>query len=111
MAFLEGKYILSRKGVEMKNRILVVDDEEEIGVLLYQALSRMGGFFVEVVRSGEEALQKIEKEPFDLVLTDLKMPKMDGLQLVSKIAQAKPEILLVLMRERKKEQVIISPNH
>jgi signal transduction histidine kinase len=97
MAFLEGKSILSRKGVEMKNRILVVDDEEEIGVLLYQALSRMGGFFVEVVRSGEEALQKIEKEPFDLVLTDLKMPKMDGLQLVSKIAQAKPEILLVLM--------------
>jgi DNA-binding NtrC family response regulator len=81
----------------MKNRILVVDDEEEIGVLLYQALSRMGGFFVEVVRSGEEALQKIEKEQFDLVLTDLKMPKMDGLQLVSKIAQAKPEILLVLM--------------
>ena len=81
----------------MKNRILIVDDEEEIGILLYQALSRIGGFDVEVVGSGEEALQKIEKKPFDIVLTDLKMPKMDGLQLVSEVAQAKPEILTVLM--------------
>ena len=48
-------------------------------------------------RSGEEALQKIEKETFDLVLTDLKMPKMDGLQLITEIAKSKPEILTVLM--------------
>jgi signal transduction histidine kinase len=97
MAFLEGKSIPGRERIEMEKRILIVDDEKEIGVLLYQALSRMGGFYVEVVESGEEALQKIEKEPFDLVLTDLKMPKMDGLQLVKEIAQAKPEILTVLM--------------
>jgi DNA-binding NtrC family response regulator len=81
----------------MKNRILIVDDEEEVGVLLYQALSRMGGFYVEVVVSGEEALQKIEKEPFDLVLTDLKMPKMDGLQLMTEIAKSKPDILTIMM--------------
>ena len=67
----------------MESRILVVDDEKEIRGFLSKALSRMGGFQVDLAESGEEAIQKMEKEPFDLVLTDLKMPKMDGLQLIS----------------------------
>jgi signal transduction histidine kinase/GGDEF domain-containing protein len=81
----------------MGNRILVVDDEKEIRDFLYKALSRIGGFNVELAETGEEALQKIEKETFDLIMTDLKMPKMDGLQLITKIAKSKPEILTVLM--------------
>src|SRR4030042_2072032 len=81
----------------MENRILVVDDEKEIRIFLYKALTRMGGFHVEEAETAEEALKKIEKDPFDLVLTDLKMPRMDGLQLVTEIARAKPEILTVLM--------------
>ena len=81
----------------MENRILVVDDEKEIRDFLYKALSRLGGFHVELAETAEEALQKIEKEPFDLVLTDLKMPKMDGLQLMTEIAKSKPEILTIMM--------------
>jgi signal transduction histidine kinase len=81
----------------MENRILIVDDEKEIRDFLSKALSRMGGFYVEVAETAEQALQKIEKEPFDLVLTDLKMPKMDGLQLMTEIAKSKPEILTVMM--------------
>jgi signal transduction histidine kinase/GGDEF domain-containing protein len=74
-----------------------VDDEKEIRGFLSRALTRMGGFQVELAESGEEALQKIEKEPFDLILTDLKMPKMDGLQLISEIAKSKPETLTMMM--------------
>ena len=81
----------------MESRILVVDDEKEIRGFLSKALPRMGGFQVELAESGEEALQKMEKEPFDLVLTDLKMPKMDGLQLISEIAKSKPETLTMMM--------------
>ena len=81
----------------MENRILVVDDEKEIRVFLNKALSRLGGFHVELAESGVEALQKLEKEPFDLVLTDLKMPKMDGLQLITEIAKSKPETLTIMM--------------
>ncbi len=81
----------------MESRILVVDDEKEIRGFLSKALSRMGGFHVELAESGEEALGKIEREPFDLVLTDLKMPKMDGLQLISVIAKSKPETLTMMM--------------
>jgi DNA-binding NtrC family response regulator len=80
----------------MGNRILVVDDEKEIRDFLYKALSRVGKFHVELASSGEDALQKIEKESFDLVLTDLKMPKMDGLQLMTEIARSKPEILTMM---------------
>jgi signal transduction histidine kinase/GGDEF domain-containing protein len=81
----------------VENRILVVDDEIEIRGFLSKALIRLGGFRVELAESGEEALQKIEKEPFDLVLTDLKMPKMDGLQLISEIGKSKPETLTMMM--------------
>ncbi len=81
----------------MENRVLVVDDEKEIRVFLNKALSRFGGFHVELAESGEEALRKLEKEPFDLVLTDLKMPKMDGLQLIAGIAKSKPETLTIMM--------------
>ncbi len=81
----------------MESRILVVDDEKEIRGFLSRALTRMGGFQVELAESGEEALQKIEKEPFDLILTDLKMPKMDGLQLISEIGKSKPETLTMMM--------------
>ncbi len=81
----------------MKNRILVVDDEKEIRDFLSMALSRVGNFQVELASSGEEALQKIEKESFDLVLTDLKMPKVDGIQLMTEIARLKPEILTIMM--------------
>ncbi len=81
----------------MENRVLVVDDEKEIRAFLNKALSRFGGFHVELAESGKEALLKLEKEPFDLVLTDLKMPKMDGLQLIAEIAKSKPETLTIMM--------------
>lgn len=81
----------------MESRILVVDDEKEIRGFLSKALTRLGGFQVELAESGEDALQKIEKKPFDLVLTDLKMPDMDGLQLISEIGKSKPETLTMMM--------------
>ncbi len=81
----------------MENRILVVDDEKEIRDFLFKALSRIAGFHVELAENGEEALKKVEKGNVDLVLTDLKMPGRDGLQLVAEIAKSKPEILTVLM--------------
>ncbi|OGP73225.1 MAG: hypothetical protein A2V86_13390 [Deltaproteobacteria bacterium RBG_16_49_23] len=81
----------------MENRILVVDDEKEIRNFLFKALTQIGGFQVELAEHGVEALKIIEKEKFDLVLTDLKMPMMDGLKLVTEISKTKPEILTVLM--------------
>ena len=81
----------------MQSRILVVDDEKDIREFLSKALSRIAGFQVKMAEDGEEALKKIEQDKLDLILTDLKMPKMDGLKLITEIAKAKPEILTILM--------------
>jgi two-component system, sensor histidine kinase and response regulator len=81
----------------MGNRILVVDDEKEVRTVLFRALTQMGGFHVEVAESAEAALEKIAKEDFDLVLTDLRLPGRDGLQLVSEIVRTKPAIITIVL--------------
>ncbi len=81
----------------MESKVLVVDDEKEIREVLSKALSRIAGFRVEVAENADEALQRIQKERFDLVLTDLKMPGKDGLQLLSEISKTNPDILTVMM--------------
>jgi len=68
----------------MKHKILVVDDEKIIRETLTQVL-REEGFFAIAAENGLAALEKLQYEDFDLVITDLKMPEMDGLQLLEKI--------------------------
>jgi DNA-binding NtrC family response regulator len=78
-------------------KILVVDDEAPIREMIKKGLSQMGGFNVEVAQGGLEAIEKIEKDVFDLVLTDLKMPEMDGLELLKTIKGTRPEVMVILM--------------
>jgi two-component system response regulator AtoC len=78
-------------------KILVVDDEALVRDIIKKGLSQMGGFSVEVAQNGSEAIEKIEKDVFDLVLTDLKMPGMDGLELLKNIKGTRPEVMVILM--------------
>jgi DNA-binding NtrC family response regulator len=78
-------------------KILIVDDEVSIREIIQKNLSQMGGFNVETAQNGAEAIEKIEKEVFDLVLTDLKMPEMDGLELLKNIKGTRPEVMVILM--------------
>ena len=59
-------------------RILVVDDEADIQVVVKMALEMVGGFVVEVCSSGQEALKKIVTFQPDLILLDVMLPGMDG---------------------------------
>ncbi|WP_353646814.1 PAS-domain containing protein [Mesorhizobium sp. WSM2239] len=68
---------------------LVVDDEEEVGDLIGEVLRR-DGFQVTIARSGEEALRQLENRTFALILSDLKMPNMDGRGLFNRIANLHP---------------------
>jgi len=81
----------------MGNRILVVDDEKDVRTLLFRALTQMGGFHVDLAETAEEALRKIESEEFDLVLTDVRLPGMNGLQLVSEIVKSRPAIITIVL--------------
>jgi DNA-binding NtrC family response regulator len=78
-------------------KILVVDDETLILDMLKRSLVQMGGFSVEVAQNGLEAIQKVEKDVFDLVLTDMKMPEMDGIELLKMVKGTRPEVMVIMM--------------
>jgi len=78
-------------------KILAVDDEASIRDILKKGLSQMGGFSVEVAQNGREAIEKIENDVFDLVLTDMKMPEMDGLELLKTIKGTWPDMMVIMI--------------
>jgi two-component system NtrC family response regulator len=79
-----------------RGRLLVVDDEVTQREMLASILSR-AGFEVETAAEGEEALDRLDRESFDLVLTDQKMPGMDGLTLLRRVREVRPSLPIVLM--------------
>ncbi|MBI5199552.1 MAG: sigma-54-dependent Fis family transcriptional regulator [Nitrospirae bacterium] len=79
-----------------KPTILVIDDEEIVRVSCIRIL-RPEGYNVKVVKSGIEGLKVIEKENFDLVLTDLKMPDMDGIEVLKKVKEGWPGTEIVVI--------------
>lgn len=78
------------------HRILIVDDELLIRTLAKRALVKTGQS-VDVAEHGKEALEKFRKQPYDLVITDLKMPKMDGhLFACELLKMRKPPFIIVV---------------
>jgi len=77
-------------------RILVVDDERVIREILAEFLA-LEGFSVHTVEDGEKALTELRLRPYDLLITDLKMPRLSGLQLLERIEQERLGVLTVLM--------------
>ena len=68
-------------------RALVVDDSQSMRRSIMLALQRMGCFALEEAQDGVEALKKFAHGSYDIVLTDINMPVMDGLKLISHIRQ------------------------
>ncbi len=77
-------------------RILIVDDEEGMRRLLGRVLTREG-YETVTVGSGAEALRQVAAERFDLVVTDIKMPEMDGLQLLAELKAYEPSLPIIVM--------------
>jgi DNA-binding NtrC family response regulator len=93
-----AKNILEKESDEMEPlKILVVDDEPPLREIIQRGLIQMGGYSVEVAPNGQEAIEKIEKDIFDLVLTDLMMPEMDGMELLRLIKGTRPEMPVIMM--------------
>lgn len=76
--------------------ILVVDDEEVLRGLYAEAL-REAGYTVFKAASGEEALERVQKVQFHLIVTDLNMPGISGLDLLKKIKEKTPQIHVILL--------------
>jgi len=87
------------------NRILIVDDSKDIRDILSKVLSLMG-FEVAVASNGNEALNLFLTNSFDLVLTDLEMPDLDGWTLALHIKVKSPNTPVVLITGSEKEAVM-----
>lgn len=77
-------------------RILIVDDEKSIRDTLNEILE-YEGYEIEEAENGEVALSKIKKFNYDVVLCDIKMPKMDGIELLSKASEIAPELPFIMI--------------
>ena len=78
-------------------RLLVVDDEAVIARVVSEQLRRLG-YQVTSVNDPEDALELVAEDPedFDLLLTDLQMPRMDGVELAARVGRIRPELPVVL---------------
>jgi DNA-binding NtrC family response regulator len=76
--------------------ILVIDDKESMRQMLAKTLESEG-FEVDTARDGEGGLDKAKEKRFDLILTDLKLPRMDGLEVLSSIKDLDPEAAIIVM--------------
>ena len=76
--------------------ILVVDDEESIRGPVVEMLTYLG-FPAESAESGEEALRKLKKKTHAFLVTDIKMPKMDGLELIGRVKNDHPNVCVIAM--------------
>jgi DNA-binding NtrC family response regulator len=81
---------------KQKFSVLVVDDEEDIREILSRKLSA-DGHRILTASDGEQALEKLQDHACDLLITDLKMPKMGGLELLIKVKEKFPTIEIIVM--------------
>jgi DNA-binding NtrC family response regulator len=87
-------------------KILVVDDEQSMAQFLAIVL-RKEGYAVTTVHNGRDAMDKVKAENFDVVITDFKMPGMDGIQLLQGIKKHDPSVPVVIMTAYASQQSAI----
>src|SRR5262245_39736947 len=83
--------------------VLVVDDSPVDRHLAGSLLRESGAFSVEFAEHGAEALARVQQLPPDIVVTDLQMPEVDGLQLIESLKKTHPQIPIVVMTSRGSE--------
>src|SRR6266849_4926863 len=96
-----------KRGEEMSaEKLLVVDDEQSMTQFLGIVL-RKEGYQVTTVNRGRDALERVKAENFDVVITDIKMPGMDGIQLLQGIKKHDATLPVVIMTAYASQQSAI----
>jgi two-component system alkaline phosphatase synthesis response regulator PhoP len=80
---------MTQPSAATRTRVLIVEDEQDIAGLVKHTLERIGGLHVEVVQSGDAALRMVTENPPDLILLDLNLPVLSGLE-VCRILRSRP---------------------
>src|SRR5213075_1779297 len=90
---------------EQKTRVLIVDDDREIGSILHDFLSK--SYDCTPVNSAADALAALAGGSFDLIMSDISMPQMSGLEMIPHIVTLAPESVVVMIsgNERSNRQL------
>jgi len=88
-----------------KGRILIVDDDKRMAKTLMDIL-KVKGYEAEAVYSATAAVEKVKKSSFDCVLTDIKMPEMNGIELNNAIKDMNPDLPVVLMTAYSNDKLV-----
>jgi CheY-like chemotaxis protein len=79
-----------------KPKVLIVDDEEPLRTVLSSELASEG-YQVETAADGDEAIELVQSRPVDLVLLDIKMPRVDGFEVLRFVKQRFPKIKVIML--------------
>lgn len=82
--------------MDTNNRILIIDDDETIRKVL-ETILRDEGYFTELADTGKKAIEKTEKDFFNVALIDMRLPDMEGIELLSKLHDTKPKIRKIII--------------
>jgi DNA-binding NtrC family response regulator len=93
--------------MEFLPKILIVDDDKSMRFFLAEAMKKEGYVF-DVAADGKEALEKLEKGRFQIVLMDIKMPQMNGFLVLEKIKAMDPYLLVIMMTAYGSQKVAIA---
>jgi DNA-binding NtrC family response regulator len=80
----------------MKGRILLVDDEE-IVIRSCQRILRDDEYRIDIARDGLQALERVNENEYDVLILDIKMPKMDGIEVLRRVKEARPDIDVIMI--------------
>lgn len=89
--------------VKLKPTILIVEDEPSIVMLLQYNIEK-AGFLTEVVNDGEEAVKKVSQMEYDLIVLDLMLPKMNGIEVCKKIRKSKNQVPILMLTAKDQEE-------
>ncbi len=81
--------------MKKKKKLLVVEDEKNLCLLYREELTKEG-YKVTAVADAETALELIKKQPFDLVITDIRMPVKNGIELITQIMAQRKDIPIII---------------
>lgn len=90
--YVATDHILDTQQAIRSKEILVVDDEHDVALVLAEVFGQ-DGYVVDVAGNGEEALEKLQRRSYDVIVCDIRMPRLSGPDLYFVLAQRDPQVL------------------
>jgi DNA-binding NtrC family response regulator len=88
--------VRGEKGMEKPARIIIIDDDENIRKVL-QTILEDEGYFVETAQTANEGIKKTENTFYNLALIDVRLPDMEGIELLTKLRETKPKMRKIIV--------------